>query len=83
MHSGFMQFAAFDQAAIDNQQFLARGKLPMPVLAIGGEKSFFGATMAQIMRFAAADVRRRNSRRRPLDHGGKFNRHDLHGTRLS
>jgi pimeloyl-ACP methyl ester carboxylesterase len=56
MHSGFMQFAAFDQDAIDNQQFLARGKLPMPVLAIGGEKSF-GTAMAEIMRFAASDVR--------------------------
>jgi pimeloyl-ACP methyl ester carboxylesterase len=56
MHSGFMQFAAFDQDAIDNQKFLAKGKLSMPVLAIGGEKSF-GATMAEIMRFAATDVR--------------------------
>jgi pimeloyl-ACP methyl ester carboxylesterase len=56
MHSGFMQFAAFDQDAIDNQQFLAKGKLTMPVLAIGGEKSF-GTTMAQIMRFAATNVR--------------------------
>lgn len=56
MHSGFMQFAAFDQDAIDNQQFLAKGKLAMPVLAIGGEKSF-GATMANIMRFAASNVR--------------------------
>jgi pimeloyl-ACP methyl ester carboxylesterase len=56
MHSGFMQFAAFDQDVIDNQQFLAKGKLRMPVLAIGGEKSF-GTTMAKIMRFAASDVR--------------------------
>jgi pimeloyl-ACP methyl ester carboxylesterase len=56
MHSGFMQFAAFDQDAIDNQQFLAKGKLTVPVLAVGGEKSF-GATMAKIMRFAAVDVR--------------------------
>jgi pimeloyl-ACP methyl ester carboxylesterase len=56
MHSGFMQFAAFDQDPFDNQQFLAKGKLPMPVLAIGGEKSF-GATMAKIMAFAATDVR--------------------------
>jgi pimeloyl-ACP methyl ester carboxylesterase len=56
MHSGFMQFAAFDQDAIDNQKFLAKGKLPMPVLAIGGEKSF-GTTMAEIMRFAAGNVR--------------------------
>jgi pimeloyl-ACP methyl ester carboxylesterase len=56
MHSGFMQFAAFDQDAVDNQKFLARGKLPMPVLAIGGERSF-GTSMAQIMRFAASNVR--------------------------
>ena len=56
MHSGFMQFAAFDQDVIDNQKFLAKGKLPMPVLAIGGEKSF-GTTMAEIMRFAASNVR--------------------------
>ncbi len=56
MHSGFMQFAAFDQDAIDNQKFLAKGKLPMPVLAIGGEKSF-GTTMAEIVRFAASNVR--------------------------
>ncbi len=56
MHSGFMQFAAFDQDALDNQQFLAKGKLAMPVLAIGGERSF-GATMAKIMQFAASNVR--------------------------
>jgi pimeloyl-ACP methyl ester carboxylesterase len=56
MRSGFMQFAAFDQDAIDNKAFLAKDKLGMPVLAIGGEKSF-GKTMAEIMRFAASDVR--------------------------
>jgi pimeloyl-ACP methyl ester carboxylesterase len=56
MHSGFMQFAAFDQDAIDNKAFLAKGKLSMPVLAIGGEKSF-GAQMAKIMQFAASNVR--------------------------
>ena len=56
MHSGFMQFAAFDQDAVDNQAFLAKGKLAMPVLAVGGEKSF-GKTMARIMQFAASDVR--------------------------
>jgi len=56
MHSGFMQFAAFDQDAIDNKVFMARGKLSMPVLAIGGEKSF-GAQMAKIMQFAAGNVR--------------------------
>jgi pimeloyl-ACP methyl ester carboxylesterase len=51
-----MQFAAFDQDARDNQAFLAQGKLAMPVLAIGGAQSF-GKTMAEIMRFAATDVR--------------------------
>jgi pimeloyl-ACP methyl ester carboxylesterase len=56
MHSGFMQFAAFDQDALDNQSFLSKGKLGMPVLAIGGEKSF-GKKMAEIMRFAATNVR--------------------------
>jgi len=55
MHAGFAQFAAFDQDAIDNRTFLAKGKLTMPVLAVGGEKSF-GTTMATVMRFAASDV---------------------------
>jgi pimeloyl-ACP methyl ester carboxylesterase len=55
MHGGFSQFAAFDQDARDNQTFLAKGKLTMPVLAIGGDKSF-GLTMAAVMRFAATDV---------------------------
>jgi pimeloyl-ACP methyl ester carboxylesterase len=56
MHSGFAQFAAFDQDALDNKAFLAaKGKLGMPVLAIGGEKSF-GPMMATVMRFAASDV---------------------------
>jgi pimeloyl-ACP methyl ester carboxylesterase len=55
MRAGFAQFAAFDQDAIDNQALMARGKLAMPVLAVGGEKSF-GATMAAIMAFAASDV---------------------------
>jgi pimeloyl-ACP methyl ester carboxylesterase len=55
MHSGFAQFAAFDQDAIDNREFLARAKLKMPVLALGGEKSF-GPTMAAVMRAGADDV---------------------------
>ena len=55
MHTGFAQFAAFDQDAIDNKVFLAAGKLSMPVLAVGGAKSF-GPTMAAVMRFAATDV---------------------------
>jgi pimeloyl-ACP methyl ester carboxylesterase len=55
MHSGFAQFAAFDQDATDNKAFMAKGKLKMPVLAVGGEKSF-GPMMATVMRFAADDV---------------------------
>ncbi|MEI9853010.1 MAG: alpha/beta hydrolase [Sphingomonas sp.] len=55
MHSGFAQFAAFDRDAIDNRAFLAGGRLSVPVLAIGGEKSF-GPMMATVMRFAATDV---------------------------
>lgn len=55
MHGGFSQFAAFDQDAIDNRALLARGKLTMPVLAIGGDKSF-GPTMAAVMRFTATNV---------------------------
>jgi pimeloyl-ACP methyl ester carboxylesterase len=55
MHSGFAQFAAFDQDAIDNKAFLAQGKLTIPVLAVGGEKSF-GPTMAVVMRAAADNV---------------------------
>jgi len=55
MHGGFSQFAAFDQDAIDNKAFVAEGKLTMPVLALGGEKSF-GPMMATVMRFAASNV---------------------------
>ena len=55
------QFAAFDQDAIDNLAFLAKGKLTMPVLAVGGEKSF-GPTMAAVMRVAASDVKKGWSR---------------------
>jgi pimeloyl-ACP methyl ester carboxylesterase len=55
MHSGFAQFAAFDQDAIDNRAFLAQGRLKMQILAVGGEKSF-GPTMATVMRAAGDDV---------------------------
>jgi pimeloyl-ACP methyl ester carboxylesterase len=55
MHAGFAQFAAFDRDAIDNGDFVAAGKIDVPVLALGGEKSF-GTTMAAVMRFAATDV---------------------------
>ena len=56
MHSGFEQFHAFDQDAIDNRAMLAaKGKLKMPVLALGGEKSF-GLQMAEVMRAGADNV---------------------------
>lgn len=56
MHSGFAQFGAFDQDVIDNRAWLAANpKLPMPVLAIGGDKSF-GPLMATVMRAAAVNV---------------------------
>jgi pimeloyl-ACP methyl ester carboxylesterase len=55
MHSGFAQFAAFDQDAIDNRAFLAGGRLKLPILALGGEKSF-GPMMATVMRAGGEDV---------------------------
>jgi pimeloyl-ACP methyl ester carboxylesterase len=54
MHAAFAQFNAIRQDAEDNQVAMAT-KLPMPVLAIGGEKSF-GANQAIVMRNAATDV---------------------------
>jgi len=55
IHAGFAQFAAFDQDVIDNKAAVSRGRLQMPVLAIGGAHSL-GSTMAYIMRFAADNV---------------------------
>jgi uncharacterized RmlC-like cupin family protein len=54
MRAGFAQFAAFSQDAADNKIF-ERVKLTMPVLAVGGEKSF-GALQAVIMRHLATNV---------------------------
>jgi pimeloyl-ACP methyl ester carboxylesterase len=57
IHNAFSgQFAAFAQDAIDNQQLVIKGKLKMPVLAIGGDHSY-GAHLATEIGFAAADVR--------------------------
>ena len=56
IHDAFSQFEAFRQDAIDDQRFLAEGKLKMPVLAIGGEKSF-GEGFANEIAFAADNVR--------------------------
>jgi pimeloyl-ACP methyl ester carboxylesterase len=55
MHSAFNQFAAFTQDAVDNKALAAKGKLGMPVLALGADHSF-GTQMADVMRFVATDV---------------------------
>lgn len=54
MRSAFAQFTSIRQDAEDNAKTLTP-KLAMPVLAIGGEKSF-GAIEAVVMRNAATDV---------------------------
>jgi pimeloyl-ACP methyl ester carboxylesterase len=56
LHDAFSQFEAFRQDAVDNHKFLAEGKLKIPVLAIGGEKSF-GLGFANEIGFAADNVR--------------------------
>jgi pimeloyl-ACP methyl ester carboxylesterase len=56
MHDAFEQFAAFAQDAADNKELLAKsGRLPMPVLGVGAEKSF-NTAMADDLRFVATDV---------------------------
>jgi pimeloyl-ACP methyl ester carboxylesterase len=55
MHDAFEQFVAFPQDGVDNKAFLANGKLTIPVLAIGAEKSY-GTRMADELRFVASDV---------------------------
>jgi pimeloyl-ACP methyl ester carboxylesterase len=57
IHDAFSgQFAAFAQDAIDNQKLVGKGKLTLPVLAIGGDHSY-GAHLATEIGFAATDVR--------------------------
>ncbi|MGB7885245.1 MAG: alpha/beta hydrolase [Xanthobacteraceae bacterium] len=55
MHCAFEQFAAFTQDAIDNKAFAAKGKLIMPILALGGDHSY-KTLMADIMRLVGSDV---------------------------
>jgi pimeloyl-ACP methyl ester carboxylesterase len=55
MHSAFNQFAAFSQDAVDNKALPAKGKLAVPVLALGGDHSF-RTRMDDIMRLVAANV---------------------------
>ncbi|MNX51101.1 Soluble epoxide hydrolase [compost metagenome] len=54
MRAAFAQFRSIRQDAVDNEASMAK-KLNMPVLAIGGEKSF-GANEAIVMRNAADKV---------------------------
>ena len=54
MRAGFAQFTAFSTDAADNKVF-EQVKLTMPVLAVGGEKSF-GGLQAVIMRHVAINV---------------------------
>jgi pimeloyl-ACP methyl ester carboxylesterase len=54
MHSAFAQFLSLRKDVVDNQTLMAT-KLKMPVLAIGGEKSF-GSYEAVVMRNAADNV---------------------------
>ena len=54
MHSAFAQFLSFPTDVVDNKASMAT-RLTMPVLAIGGAKSF-GANEAVVMRNAATNV---------------------------
>ena len=54
MHAAFKQFEAFAQDAKDNKIF-EQTKLPMPILALGAEKSF-GDQQAVIMRIVGSNV---------------------------
>jgi pimeloyl-ACP methyl ester carboxylesterase len=58
IHNAFSgQFAAFTEDAEDNKALFAKtGKLPMPVLAIGGDYSY-GASMQTELAFVASNVR--------------------------
>ena len=53
MHDAFEQFHAFPQDGIDNRAFLAKGKLAMPVLALGAEKSYSTAMKGDLDKVAS------------------------------
>ncbi|HWA30076.1 MAG TPA: alpha/beta hydrolase [Rhizomicrobium sp.] len=55
MHDAFEQFKAFPQDGVDNRALLAKGKLTMPVLALGAEKSY-GLTMKKDIDQVATNV---------------------------
>ncbi|MBA3915406.1 MAG: alpha/beta hydrolase [Acidobacteriales bacterium] len=54
MAAGWSYFSAFPRTATDFAE-LSKAKLPMPVLAIGGEKAN-GALLGQQMKLVATDV---------------------------
>ncbi|NIK90431.1 pimeloyl-ACP methyl ester carboxylesterase [Rhizomicrobium palustre] len=56
IHDAFEQFKAFRQDSLDNKALSAKGKLTMPVLALGGEKSY-GTAMAGELNFVATNVK--------------------------
>ena len=56
MHDALEQFVAFPQDGVDNRAFLAKGKLTIPLLALGGEKSY-GAGMAAEASAVASNVK--------------------------
>ena len=62
MRAGFAYYRALPQDIADNEAFLSRGKLPMPVLAMGGAVSYphgrgRGSAPEQSLRRVADDVR--------------------------
>lgn len=57
MRAGFEVYRAFDQDARDNRAALeANGRLTVPVLAVGGERSTTGPLMDEMLREVADDV---------------------------
>ena len=94
IHNAFSgQFAAFAQDAEDNKALFAKvGKLPMPVLAVGGDHSY-GAAMKTELEYVASNVQGgghrqlratgswRSSRSRPSPCSSRSSRrHDGQGT---
>ena len=82
MHSGFMQFAAFDQDAIDNRAFVRQGQ---------ARHAGAGNRRREVIRHPDGDdhavrgqqrARGRDPQLRSLDHGGKPGGNDRHGAQL-
>lgn len=58
LRAGFAYYRAIPQDIADNAEAAARSKLPMPVLALGGDRSWGrGTEVAESLRRMAADVR--------------------------